>query len=141
MSYVTQTDLKSRMKAVVIVEALDDDGDGSADPGVWDKIAEDVDKAVNGRLEGRFRVPLADPLPYVVRDGAVILAAEALYLRRGRSGEANPWSKQADAFRARLERIGRGEEPLLYNESPAASGGAAITEESKTYNASGEMMV
>lgn len=141
MAYVLQSDLEGRVPKDVIVEALDDDRDGSADPGVWDKIADDVAKAINGRLEGRFSVPLADPLPYVCREGAVILACEALYLRRGRAGESNPWSKQADAFRARLEKIGRGDEPLQYNEAPAAQGGAAIVEDSKTYSESGEMLV
>jgi phage gp36-like protein len=141
MAYLLQSDLEGRVPADVVIEALDDDRDGSADPGVFEKIVSDVEQAINGRLEGRFSVPLDEPLPYSIREGAVILGCEALYLRRGRAGEANPFYRQAEAFRARLEKIGRGDEPLKYNEAPAATGGTAITEESRTYQASGEMMV
>jgi phage gp36-like protein len=141
MSYVSQSDLEGRVPSDVIVDALDDNRDGSADAGVWDKVAADVNIAVDGRLEGKFRVPLAGALPYVVREAAIVLACEALYLRRGHAGESNPWTKQADAFRARLERIGRGDEPLKFDEQPAADTAIIITEESKTHSSAGSLMV
>jgi phage gp36-like protein len=141
MSYITQSDLESRVPPAFIVQALDDDGDGEADAGLWDKVASAVDAQINGRLEGRYAVPLAAPVPAVVIEAALVLAAEALYLRRGISGDQNPWSKQADGIRDRLERIGSGKEALKNEVSPARSGGAVIGEPARTFDAAGRLMV
>jgi len=141
MSYILQTALKGKVPDDLLLQALDDNADGVADDGIWDTIAADVDRAIDGRLEGRYTVPLAAPLPAVVVEAATVFAAEAVYMRRGLAGDQNPWIKQADAFRKRLESIGSGEMPLNNTVVPAKSGGAVISEPSRTYNESGTMMV
>lgn len=141
MAYTTQSALASRVPPTFIVQALDDNGDGEADEGLWDLVSSGVDAQINGRLEGRYAVPLAEPFPAVVTEAALVLAAEALYLRRGLSGDQNPWSKQANDIRARLERIGAGKEALKNEIAPARSGGSVIGETSRTYDGSGRLMV
>jgi phage gp36-like protein len=140
MSYVAQTDLKGKIPDDLLLQALDDNNDGVADDGVWDQIAADVDKAINGPLEGRYTVPLAAPYPSVVQDAAVVFACEAIYMRRGLAGDQNPWIKRADALRKRLEAIGNGDQPLTATATPAKSGGAVIGESARLYDESGRLM-
>jgi hypothetical protein len=142
MPYVSQADLKGKVPDDLLLQALDDDGDGVADDGVWDGISADVDKAINGPLEGRYSVPLAAPYPYLVTEAALIFACEAIYMRRGLAGkDQNPWVTRADAMRKRLEAIGNGEQPLTATAGQLKSGGAVIGEPARTYDESGRLMV
>jgi phage gp36-like protein len=140
MSYILQSALKGKVPNDLLLQALDDNADGVEDDGVWDSIAADVDRAIDGRLEGRYTVPLAAPLPAVVAEAAIVFAAEAVYMRRGLAGDQNPWTKQADAFRKRLEAIGAGEQTLKNDLAPVKSGGAVISEPSRTYDEANRLM-
>jgi phage gp36-like protein len=140
MSYILITDLDGKVPAQLLLQALDDNGDGLADDGVWDKIVVDVESAINSRLEGNYAIPLAEPLPAIVSEAAKILAAEAVYQRRGLSGDQNPWVKQADAMRKRLEDIGSGDKPLKPDTAPQGPSGVVINETSRL-NTGGYMML
>ena len=142
MPYVTQSDLKGKIPAELLLQALDDNNDGVADDGVWDAIAADVDNAINGPLEGRYTVPLAAPYPAAVAEAALVFACEAIYLRRGLAGkDQNPWTTRADALRKRLEAIGSGEQPLTATAVPVKSGGAVIGEDARLYDELNRLMV
>jgi len=131
MSYILITDLDGKIPAQLLLQALDDNGDGVADDGVWDKLVVDVESAINSRLEGNYAIPLAAPIPAIISEAAKILAAEAVYLRRGLAGDQNPWLKQADAMRKRLEDIGSGKLPLTSATNPQGPAGTVITETSR----------
>jgi phage gp36-like protein len=131
MAYILQSDLDGKIPAQLLLQALDDNGDGLADDGVWDKIVLDVESAINSRLEGNYAIPLAAPIPAIISEAAKILAAEAVYLRRGLTGDQNPWVKQADAMRKRLEDIGSGKLPLTPATNPQGPTGVVITETSR----------
>ena len=131
MAYIVQTDLKGKVPAQLLLQALDDNGDGVADDGVWDEIIVDVESAINSRLEGNYAIPLAEPIPAIISEAAKILAAEAVYLRRSLTGDQNPWVKQADAMRKRLEDIGSGKLPLTPVTNPQGPTGVVITETSR----------
>jgi phage gp36-like protein len=141
MAYILQTSLKGKVPDDLLLQALDDDGDGMADVGVWESISCDVDRAIDGRLEGRYAVPLAEPLPSVVAEAATVFAAEAVYLRRSLSGDQNPWTKQAETFRKRLEDIGAGLQPLTNAIKAVKSGGAVIGEAARLYDESNRLLV
>ena len=140
MAYVLKSDLEGKIPASLILQALDDDNDGIEDAGAWDELVVDVESAINSRLEGNYDIPLALPLPAIISEAAKILAAEAIYMRRGIAGEQNPWIKQADMMRKRLEDIGSGEKPLKPGTNPAGPTGAVITEQSRI-NTPGTMMI
>jgi hypothetical protein len=66
---------------------------------------------------------------------------EKLYLKRGFSGDANPWTKQADALREQLTDIGNGEHPLSMAIPRGKPSASIITEKSKTHSSSGGLIV
>lgn len=141
MPYVTQAALKGKIPDDLLLQALDDNGDGVADDGVWDSISDDVDKAINGPLEGTYDVPLAEPYPYVVTESAIIFACEAIYMRRGlATKDVNPWVTRADAMRKRLEDIGSGTIPLTKEKTASGPEGTVISETSKL-NTGGNLML
>jgi len=140
MAYVTQDDLIGMIPEEEVVRALDDDGDGVVDNDVWLAVAEGVSSDIDGRLGALYSVPFTGTIPALVTLAARILAAEALYARRGIGEDANPWKKQADAIRARLDRVGTGKEPLDRNVAQERPPVVAITEASKTYSSAGNLM-
>lgn len=141
MPYLMLSQLSAVLPPQFLVQALDDDGDGNADPGVWESVVAAVSTEIDGNLGSRFATPFANPIPAVVADAALKLAAEALYLRRGFGSEEkpNPWAARAKEARARLAAIAAGDQPLtpdLGRQKPSAS---AITERAKATSKSGRL--
>jgi phage gp36-like protein len=81
-----------------------------ADAGAWDKLIADVSEEIDGLLGQRFTVPFSSPYPPLVVVASKVLAAEALYLKRGLARDANPWSKAAERMRDKLSAIATGKE-------------------------------
>lgn len=141
MAYITQSDIEALIPPAFIVQALDDDGDGSADSGAWNKVYAAVVRQIHGPLAQRYTVPFTGTLPGAVEDAAQVFACEALYMRRGYHGDENPWTARADAMREKLDKIGAGEIPLSPDHQAKDSAVSAITETSKTYPADGGLIV
>jgi phage gp36-like protein len=112
MPYLTQAEIEADIPPQFLLEALDDDNDGVADSGLWDKIEVSAAEAIDGVLGQRFTVPFAAPLPAIVKTAARVFILEKLYARRGTKSEDNPWVSQANKLRAKLDLIADGEEPL-----------------------------
>jgi phage gp36-like protein len=136
--YVLQSEIEARLPADFLREALDDNNDGEADAGVWDKVAAAVAAEIDGILGQRFQVPFAT-VPAVVKAAANVLALEMLYARRGTAADANPWTKQASDHRAKLNAIADGEQPLQPGTSRPAPSVSAITEAAKTTSSHGHL--
>jgi hypothetical protein len=146
MSYVDRSQVEAKLPPQFLLQALDDDGDGLEDEGVWDAIAAEADEAVEGFLEGRYAIPFAEgSVPRIVSNAAKLFALETLYMRRGYSKDTdppNPWAAAATAMRARLARIGAGEEPLHPDTGVGGAPGdtvVVVTEPSRTTSSSGRM--
>lgn len=139
MSYIVQSDLHALVPPAFVVEALDDDRDGLADAGVWAAVEAEAAGQVDSRLGGRYAVPFGAPLPAIVTEAAKLFAAEALYQRRGQSGENNPFTGRANAMRKRLEAIGAGEAPLTPEAGRKRPPVSVITAPAKTLPAHGGM--
>jgi phage gp36-like protein len=140
MPYVAQADIASRVPGVFLTQALDDDGDGDADSGVWDSIATTADNAVDAILGLKFEVPFSAPLPPIVTNAAQTFALEVLYQRRGITGEQNPWTLQADAMRKTLRDIAAGKLPLAPDKKPVNAAGTLIKETAKAYDSKGRRL-
>ena len=109
MSYLSAyTDLKGLIPLDFVVQALDDDNDGAADAGLFDAVLADAEREINGFCDQRYAIPFTDPLPDLIIDAAKILVGLRLYIRRGRSGDANPLTAEAKRIRAKLQAIADG---------------------------------
>jgi len=144
--YFTRSSVTAKVPPKFLLQALDDDGDGIEDDGLWDAIAEDACDAVDSFLGGRFAVPFAEgSVPALAAEAAKLFALETLYQRRGYERDTeppNPWSNAASAIRARLKRIAAGDEPLMPEGGAGAVPGSSVqvvTEESRTTSRSGRM--
>jgi phage gp36-like protein len=130
MAYIVQADIEMLLPQKHLVDALDDDKDGSIDPDAVAKLIAASDQAVDAFLSSRYPTPLDNP-PALVKQASAIFACEMCASRRGSFGDANPFWKRAESIRTRLEKIGNGEAPLVPGQAPAFQPGAVITDDSK----------
>lgn len=124
MPYATYNDIAALIPPAFLVQALDDNGDGAADDGVFDLVLGQVSDDINGYLGLRYALPLGEPYPDIVVSAARVFVAEKLYKRRGTADEANPWSAEASQKRTILKDISLGKAPLsptIDRQDPSAS--------------------
>lgn len=139
MRYVELTDLSALIPPATLTEALDDNGDGAADAGLFDGLSSQVSRDIDGRLGQRYLTPFVYPYPALVVSAARIFAVEALYTRRNLTGDKNPFTAQADKWRDKLDLIGAGKEPLQPGQERARPSASAITEPAKTTPGAGAL--
>lgn len=137
--YVLIGDLEGELPPQFLVQALDDNGDGVADAGVWTKVLAAVSSEIDGLLGQRFSVPFQNPLPAVVVHSARTLALATLYRRRGIEDKANPFAKAAESVRQKLAAIGSGKEPLTPEITQAGPAVSIIGEPSKLQSKAGKI--
>lgn len=133
--YATRSDLDAIIPPQFIIQALDDNADGAEDDGLFAKISDAADRAVNAYLSGRYRTPFAAPVPDLVAEAAKIFIAESLYARRGFESDRNPYTSRANGLRKQLENIGNGNGSLggiPENSSGTRPPMAIVTEPSRT---------
>jgi hypothetical protein len=137
MPYVVQSDLAADIPPDFLLQALDDDGDGVQDAGLWDLIAQQVSDAIDGQIGVRYLVPLAPNIglypytygfPPIVANAARVLASEKLYGRRAVAGQANPWTSRANLIRGMLDKIAAGSMPLDPADNRKDPSASVITE-------------
>lgn len=127
MAYTTQADIEANIPGPYLVDALDDDKDGNADPGLLDTIVSGASNAVDSYLAGIYTVPL-NPVPAVAKEASCVFTCEMIYARRGVPVDENPFTKRANFWRDRLEKIGKGEIPLDAGQVREVAPVAAITD-------------
>jgi phage gp36-like protein len=133
--YFTRSALETLIPPAFIVEALDDNGDGAEDTGLYDEIAAAAVSACDAYLIRRYTLPIA-PVPPIVAEAAKIFAAEMLYQRRGIHGDQNPFTARANAQRTTLEHLATGAITLGATAPTAAAPIAIISESAGTVPAS-----
>jgi phage gp36-like protein len=131
MPYALRADIEARIPPAHLTEALDDNGDGLEDVGLFAKIAAGVDSEIDGALSQRYALPLASA-PAFLRAGACVLTCETLFQRRGIPADQNPFTAAAGKFRAKLEDIASGKSPLEVGTPPARPPISIITEPAGT---------
>jgi len=138
--YFVTGDLSGRIPTKFLIQALDDDKDGAADPAVISAMQADVQSDIDGRLGQRYETPFTNPLPAVVRSAAISIACEMVYKRRGVEGKNNPYSEEAAKARAKLDRIGNGKEPLEPNKKDARPPAVFTSGDAKTVPSNGKTL-
>lgn len=130
MPYVTRDQVQVKVPAPVLLDALDDDGDGKEDDGLFDSLVATASQEVDGYLAGLFTVPFLDPAPPKVCQAALAFVLESIYGRRNVSGEErnpNPYKSQAKFWRDHLQKVGNRELPFDATQSKAFTPGAVVT--------------
>lgn len=138
-AYTDQSEIEAQLPPDFLVQALDDDNDGSADSGLLDQVIENASEEVDSLLGQRYTTPFVSPFPPVVSTASRFFVLEMLYLRRGFHGEANPWTARADKIRERLSRIGKGEEPLSPDHDREKPSVSIISDDAKTHSSGGRI--
>lgn len=98
-------ELLGEMPRELLIQALDDDGDGRADAAAW----ESVQAAAEERIRAVFG---GDPPPRHATATAYarkLFILVILYNRRGHTADANPYTAAAKAAEKRLEDIAAGD--------------------------------
>lgn len=116
--------------------ALDDDGDGQADPNLLDNLIITASNQVDGYLQGRYVTPIAGingaGPPAIVIEATLIFVVETLYNRRKQGpDEKNPYEGRANSLRDRLKDIQDRKANLNAQGVEANVPGAVFAEESK----------
>jgi phage gp36-like protein len=139
-AYIEQSDVAGLIPADFLTEALDDNGDGAADSGIWDSALAAAQNEVDGRLGGLYTVPFSGTIPAVVKAATQTLSLWLIYKRRGVADAANPWAELAMKWLDKLDKIGSGKEPLVAAVTPKVAGDV-IGEDSKLFSEGGNLLV
>lgn len=133
-------DLAGKIPGKYLVQALDDDRDGMADPAVVTALQKTVADDINARVGQRYKTPFQNPLPAVVAHAAIVIACYEVYKRRGVEDKANPHAGDARDIRAKLDLIGQGKEPLDASRPTAQPGAIIAGAPAKTVPQSGKTL-
>jgi len=137
--YTSESELKANLPPDFIRQALDDDSDGEADADLLDQIIQNASDEVDAALGQRYPVPFPSPFPAVVKTACRIFVLDTLYMRRGFSGENNPWESRAKDQREKLTRIGTGKEPLTPDVERKLPPVSVISEDAGTHSVHGRL--
>ncbi len=133
--YVTRQQVESKLPPPILIEALDDDGDGNEDAGQFDNIVATASQEVDSYLAGLYTVPFPDPAPAKVCQAALCFVLETIYGRRTTGCDPrNPssWKLQARFWRDHLQRVGNRELPFDAAFDKAFTPGAVVADNMAT---------
>jgi phage gp36-like protein len=128
--YLALDQLNAYIQEQLLAQGLDDSNSGTADTALFATIQVAVEREVHSYLEGRYSVPFTSNVPNLVTHACLVLSAEAVWLRRGNSGDANPFSKAAETIRQMLADVRKGDINLSRDQAPDRDPGVLISEES-----------
>ena len=102
---MNQADLLGEIPVAILTEALDDNGDGTADEAAWAAVV----SAAEERLHSAFGGDVPPRHAAAATRARKLFALVILYNRRGFTGEANPYTTAANLAEKRLEALAAGE--------------------------------
>ncbi len=117
-AYVTPAELTPSLPEQWVTEASDDDSDGAGE--TIFVVCDAASDTVDSYLQGRYGLPVTDSTALAkLREAARVRALWLLYMRRGKSGESNPWEGEWTRWAKKLEDIESGKTELII--SPPAT--------------------
>ena len=130
MTILTIDDLVGDMPERMIVEALDDDGDGFADDAAFNAALASANARAEAIFGGSVPERYARAADYAVR----VFLLDLIHRRHGDADDKNPWASLAVEQVSRLRALASGTESI-----DATSDGAVIAKPAKIYNTLGVM--
>lgn len=113
--YYTQADYEARWGADELVRLTDADGDGIADPDTFARAVADASADVDAYLGVKYQLPLAAPLPRVVKSIAAALVREKLH----GTYPTETVTQEADRARRQLRDLSTGTAKLTVDDTGA----------------------
>lgn len=135
-NYVNRSWVETKVPSQHLLEALDDDGDGVEDDGLFDKLAESVSGDVDSIIGADATVGAA-----LRTSAANIFFCATIYKRRGVGDAANPWAGDATKMTKKLEAIATGEQRIEPTPAPSHGTTRVVTEQAKSYPKSGRLIL
>jgi phage gp36-like protein len=83
MAYATQMDVENAISSEILIQLTDDDESGAVDVNVIAQAISDAEARINSALASRYTVPIAVPIPDVIKYCTVWIAVCILGKRRG----------------------------------------------------------
>lgn len=112
MAYITEAEIRSAIGAETLLKALDQDRDGVADPGEFERLEALAARRVNARLTGVVTLPITGTVPDAVADAALAVLCDMCERLAGLSGERNVHAAEARNALELLDRIREGKASL-----------------------------
>ena len=109
MGYVVRADIEAEFDDLHLLQALDDDGDGTEDSGLFTSLSATVDALVSSHADMISQLCLPTLPATFLRYCARVFMCALLIRRRGAVDEMNPFATPEKEIRTRLERIESGE--------------------------------
>lgn len=130
--YITSKQLEAYIQDKLLTQGLDDSGENILSEDTFALVESAVEIEVHSFLETRYEVPFKSNIPNTVTHSCLVLTAEAIWKRRGISGDSNPFNTDAKDVRSRLNdiRLGKAALSLLQVAAPTQDAGAIISEPS-----------
>ncbi|MDX9979650.1 MAG: DUF1320 family protein, partial [Lentisphaeria bacterium] len=88
-----RTQIEAELVPADLAALLDDDHDGSEDPGLFALAAARAEARIHAVLAPRYPTPFADPPP-AVAEAAILAFCAGLYRRRGTPDAENPFAER-----------------------------------------------
>jgi len=139
--YITVEQLKAYIQEQLVTQGLDDADQGVADSVLFDTIETAVEREIHSYLEARYPVPFRTNIPNLVIHAALVLHSEAIWTRRGNTGDNNPFTKAAESVRSMLDDVRTNKQPLSRDQAPDQDPGVLITEPSMINPTGGRVML
>lgn len=109
MGYVVRADIEAEFDDFHLLQALDDDGDGKEDAGLFTSLSAAVEALVSSHADMVAQLGLPTLPATFLRYCARVFMCALLIRRRGAVDEMNPFATPEKEIRTRLERIESGE--------------------------------
>src|SRR5258706_5992693 len=119
MSYIAQADIIGQISNAQLIQLTDDDRTGLVDAAKVDKAISDAESEINGYVATRYAVPVAAPVPDLVKKLATDIAVYSLWRRRQKVPEIVRTAYE-DAMK-KLSDISKGVITLGIDPAPAPS--------------------
>lgn len=126
MSYIVQADLLSQLSGAQLIQLTDDNKTGVVDTDKVTRAIAEAEAEVNGYIATKYSVPVASPVPDLVKQLAIDVAIYRLYRRRQRVPD-DVRTAYEDAVK-KLEGIAKGLVTLGIEPPPAESSKATSGE-------------
>ncbi len=114
MAYIQRSQISTYISESELPNFLDDDSDGSEDPGLLDAIISMASNKADSFVSSVFTTPFPVP-PSKIVDATIIFSCFAIYARRLTPEEKNPFKAMQDFWEDLLSKVGAGVLPLDAN--------------------------